>query len=85
MRRLVSDISWEYPLVKGVHRDGVMVFTFRGNMDWDQENLYTIPATELSLSLKDTFDQEHTATIEKFDIHAGTLCKPGDRNWDPLL
>jgi hypothetical protein len=73
VRRLIHDINWEYPLVQGVHRDGIVVFNFQGEMDWDRENPYTMDATHLRLSLTDSFDQQHSVSIEKFDIPNGNL------------
>jgi hypothetical protein len=73
VRRLTSDINWEYPLVQGVHRDGILVFTFQDQMDWDSGNPHMMNATHLSLSLTDTFDQQHSITIDKVDIPSGTL------------
>jgi hypothetical protein len=73
VRRLTSDVNWEYPLVRGVHRDGIVVFTFQSQMDWDKENPYTMSATHVRLSLTDTFDQQHSVTIDRLDIPNGTL------------
>jgi hypothetical protein len=73
--RLTADINSEHPLLQGVHRDGIMVFTFQNQLDWDKENPYVMTATHLRLSLTDTFDQQHAITIDKLDIPNGTLKK----------
>jgi hypothetical protein len=77
VRRLTSDINWEYPLVRGVHRDGIVVFTFQNQMDWQGEipgeNSQIMSATHLCLSLTDTFNQPHSIKIDRVDIPNGTL------------
>ncbi len=73
VRRLMADVNWEYPLVHGVHRDGIVVFTFGGSMDWDHENPSVMTASSVRLSLIDTFDHRHSVTLDKLDIPAGAL------------
>jgi hypothetical protein len=73
VRRLTSDINWEHPLVRGVHRDGIVVFTFQNQMDWEGENPHIMNATHIRLSLTDTFDQRHPITIDSLGIPNGTL------------
>lgn len=73
VRRLTADISFEYPLLHGVNREGIMVFTFKDNLDWDKDNPYVMNTTKLRISLTDTFGQQHVEPIDKLDIPNGTL------------
>lgn len=38
IHRLLTSITAENPLRRGIHREGYMVFTFRDPLDWDHEN-----------------------------------------------
>jgi hypothetical protein len=72
--RLLSQVNAEKPLRRGIPQEGFFAFTF-GNaaMDWNKENPYVMPVTDVLLTLKDSFDGTHSIEGKSLDIPSGFL------------
>jgi len=73
VQRLLPSIGSENPLQRGVHREGLVVFAFPGVMDWNPEYQPTLAASDLCLTLVDSFDGRHTLKGNELNIFTGTI------------
>lgn len=72
VQRLIASVNRENPLRRGIHQDGVIVFTYQGVMDWG-ENQYVMEATDVRVTLTDSLGQSHTLPVGNLSIPCGTL------------
>jgi hypothetical protein len=72
--RLLSKVNIDKPLRRGLPEEGFVAFSF-GNalMDWDEVNPYIMPATDVVLSLRDSFDRTHSIEEKSLEIPSAFL------------
>lgn len=79
LRRLLDTVNADNPLRRGITREGFFVFTFTDLQDWNRSNdpettnPYLIRVSDFVLTLRDSFDGEHTLERMFLDIPQGRL------------
>lgn len=75
--RLMSKVTAEKPLQRGITLEGFFVFTFPDLADWNREEPYLIETTDAVLSLRDSFDGVHSVEAMFLNIPNGVLTTSG--------
>ena len=78
VKRLTSVVNADSPLKRGITQEGFFVYTFTdAAIDWDHENAYVMPVTDLVFTLRDSFDGVHSLEVESLDIPQGIIQTSG--------
>ena len=76
--RLTSNLNANRPLKRGITQEGFIVYSFgNAKIDWDHENPYVMPVTDLVLTLRDSFDGVHSLEAKSLNIPSGMIQTSG--------
>jgi hypothetical protein len=74
--RLLSVVTVESPLRRGITREGFIVFTFTNQMDWEG-NKDIMSAADVVITLRDSFEGFHTYEKMLLEIPHGAITNSG--------
>ena len=75
--RLLSVVTSDSPLRRGITKEGFFVFTFVNPIDSNHETPYMMPVTDAVFTLRDSFDGLHDLQMNILNIPQGTLTTTG--------
>lgn len=75
--RLMSKVTADMPLRRGITQEGFIVFAFPDLHDWNRDEPYLIRATDTVLSLRDSFDGQHSVELMFLNVPNGVLTSSG--------
>ena len=65
------------PLRRGIPQEGFIVFVFPELLDWNRDEPYLIRTTDAVLSLRDSFNGQHSTDLMLLNISNGILTNSG--------
>ncbi len=75
--RLLSSVTPETPLRRGITQEGFFVFAFPGLHDWNCDERHLLRVTDAELSITDSFDAKHPVHFKSLNIANGVLIDSG--------